>query len=334
MDGTPLDRPENTPDAAGPARTVVRWIPSVLLDLPPGDSARGLVTPHRVSLQALPQTRPELLALLTRPAFELALEIEDESVPLAGAPLHEVHEARLAPDLPLRWSEYYWLSDGLLEDIAENAAAPATAFLRGRLRLALVEDMVRTAGDEACDLDRMDAVWRLPHPIPAPDIESYGEPTQALHQYVRGFAGHLAEHAGLQTFAEQVRTLLAVAEKRRETAFPSLGAADQRLLAMYAQHRLFGNPCLIAPAGMIAGWHLLFSAQLVALWWTGLLLRSKRETRTRDALLHSLWLLDQGLWRDDALVHDVLRHLNASEYTSVGLAVTLAHAFQGSGARA
>jgi hypothetical protein len=323
---------QDTP--CGDERVLVRWLPSVLLDLPPGEAIIALRTPHRVSLQAVPRTREGLASLLSRPEFELVLELEDEAAPLKHVPIHEVHEARLAPDLPLDWPQYYWTVDGLADDLAEGAADPAAAFLRGRTRLAVVEAVLRdamSAGD--CDLHSLDTAWALPRPTRSPDVERYGDPSQALQQYVRGFAGHLAEHSGSQPFADEARSLLALAEKRREVALPALGTAEIRTLSLYAQHRLFGSPHFAAPAGMIAGWQLLFSAQAVAVWWTGLLLRSRRETRAREALMHSLALLDQGLWRDEPLVHDVLRHLNASEYTSLGLAVTLASALRGAPAR-
>jgi hypothetical protein len=74
---------------------------------------------------------------------------------------------------------------------------------------------------------------------------------------------------------------------------------------------------------MIAGWQLLFSMHVLAVWYTGLMMQAKRGTKAREALLSALWLLDQGLWRDEALVHDVLRNLNASEYTSLELASAL-----------
>ena len=44
----------------------VRWIPSVLLDLAPAEPVTALRTPHRVMLQAIPATRPGLVALLGR----------------------------------------------------------------------------------------------------------------------------------------------------------------------------------------------------------------------------------------------------------------------------
>jgi hypothetical protein len=44
-------------------------------------------------------------------------------------------------------------------------------------------------------------------------------------------------------------------------------------------------------------------------------------------------MLDQGLWRDEPLLHDVLRHLVAGEYTSPELAAALSDALSGVHAR-
>ena len=161
-----------------------------------------------------------------------------------------------------------------------------------------------------------------------------GMPAQALQQYVRGLTGHLVEHAASRAFVDLARELLLHAEKRPDRGLPPIGAADARLLSLYAQHRLFGGAWLTAPAGMVAGWRLLLSVHVLAVWYAGLLLHSKREPRLRDALLTSLWMLDQGLWRDEALVHDVLRNLNASEYTSPALAAALTTALRGAHVRA
>jgi hypothetical protein len=328
MDGARSDVPSSEQPP------VVRWLPSVLLDLPPGEPLVALRTPHRVTLQALPATREGLEALLSRPSFELVLELEGDDAPGARAVVLDVHEARITPDLALDWPQYYWLTDGLLDDIAETPTEASKAFLRGRSRLAMTEQLLRDAcWEDGCDLFDLDAAWQLPRPLPNPDTERYGEPQQALQQYLRGLVGHLVDHASEPGFADEAQALLSLAEKRPDLPLPQLGVGDTRLLALYTQHRALGAACLTSPAGMIAGWHLLFSVQAVAVWWMGLLLRSKRKTRSRDALLHSLWLLDQGLWRDEPLVHDVLRHLNASEYTSFGLAVTLASALRGVHAR-
>src|SRR6185436_9997547 len=129
------------PESATPEeRVLVRWLPSVLLDLAPNEAVFALRTRHGVMLQALQVSREALAALLARPTFELTLELETPDAPLCHAPLHEVHEARLTPDLPLAWLQYYWLADELQDDLAQSALDPAAAFLRGRMRLAAVED--------------------------------------------------------------------------------------------------------------------------------------------------------------------------------------------------
>src|SRR5262249_25510029 len=207
------------------------------------------------------------------------------------------------------------------DDLAASAGDPAAGFLRGRVRLAVCEDALRNAAPSAAvDLFALDAAWAAPLEAPSPDIDRHGEPQQALQQYVRGLTGHLIEHSTSRAFADEARCLPPAGEKRRDSPLPSLAAADQKLLCNYAQHRLFGGPGLTAPAGMVAGWQLLFSVHVLAVWYAGLLMRTKRAARNRDAILSALWLLDQGLWRDEALVYDVLRHLNASEYTSIELA--------------
>ena len=84
---------------------------------------------------------------------------------------------------------------------------------------------------------------------------------------------------------------------------------------------------------MIAGWQLLVSACAVGVWWSALLLAAGEETRPREALFTSLWMLDQGLWRDEPLLHDVLRHLVAGEYTSPELTAGLSEALRSVHAR-
>lgn len=327
----------DTPEQELPSveeRVAVRWVPSALLDLPPTEPAVALRTPHRVMLQALPSSRAALGALLARGPFEITLELENEQAPLRHVPVHDVHEARLAVDLPLDWATYYWLADGLQADLAE-VADPAGALLRGRLRLAVVEELRRDGRRfPDCDLDVLDAVWARPPAPPAPDVERHGEPPQALQQYVRGLTGHLVEHAGTRGFVDQARELLQLAERRRDTAPLAPSLEGSKTLSLYLQHRAFGASFLTAPSGMIAGWHLLFSAYVLAVWWAGLLLGSRREPNGREALLAALHLLDEGLWRDEPLVHDVLRHLNAGEYASLELAAALAMALRGAPARA
>ena len=316
-------------------RLLVRWLPSVLLDLPPAEPVTAVRTPHRVMLQALPASRDALAILLRAQPFEITLELEDEAAPLRHVPVHQVHEARLTPDLPLDWPHYYWLCDGLLDDLASSPADPAVGFLRGRLRLAVVEDLFRTARRGVTpDLAALRGAWEQPANMPRPDIERHGEPQQALQQYVRGLTGHLVEHATSRPFVDEARTLLQFAEKKRDVPLPNLTVVEQKMLCNYAQHRLMGGPWLTAPAGMIAGWQLLFSAHVLAVWYASVLALAKRAPRGREALLTAMWMLDQGLWRDEPLVHDVLHNLNASEYTSFELAAGLAAALRGAAVRA
>ncbi len=316
--------------AAVEQRSLVRWFPSALLDLPPAERVSAVRTPHRVVLQALPATKDVLASLLRAQPFELTLEIEDDTAPLRHVPVHEVHEARLTPDLPLDWSHYYWLGDGLLDDLAAVPNDPAAGFMRGRLRLQVAEDLFRQAkrGPQV-DLEALETAWKVPPGVPAPDVERHGEPLQALQQFVRGLTGHLVEHASSRPFVDEARALLQWAEHRNDIGLPALGGFEQKLLSTYAQHRLVGSPWLTAPAGMIAGWHLLLSAHVLAVWYAGLMVQSKRVPRLRDALLTALWMLDQGFWSDEPLLHDVLRNLNASEYTSAELAAGLTAALRG-----
>ena len=93
------------PEAPTPEeRVLVRWLPSVLLDLAPGDAVFALRTPHRVMLQALPVSR-EALAALDRTAQERpypALRVQLRAIEGGAAPefllrqlgQHDVHRFR------------------------------------------------------------------------------------------------------------------------------------------------------------------------------------------------------------------------------------------------
>src|SRR5262249_46659688 len=70
-------------------RHLVRWLPSVLLDLPPAEPVTAVRTPHRVMLQAIPSSRETLAALLHPTVFELTLELEAEQAPLRHVPVHD-----------------------------------------------------------------------------------------------------------------------------------------------------------------------------------------------------------------------------------------------------
>jgi len=327
-----METPPELPGAE--ERVVVRWLPSVLLDLPPAEPISAVRTPHRVVLQALPTSRDGLVALLSRHPFEVVVELETDASPLRHVPVHEIHEARLAPDLPLDWPQYYWLVDGLLDDLVENSRDPAAALLRGRMRLAVAERVLRHESfGMVCEPADLEAAWARPLVAPAPDVERHGAPPEALQQYVRGFTGHLLDHAASPAFVDQAGKLFSLAEQRPDVVLPHLGTADTRSLSLYLQHRLLGSAGLTAPAGMIAGWQLLVSAYAVGVWWAALQLASHQETRPREALFTSLWMLDQGLWRDEPLLHDVLRHLVAGEYTAPELTASLSAAMRGVHAR-
>lgn len=328
MDGTEFEF-ENLPDVM-----LTRWTPNALLDLPPGEPVTGLRTPHRVSLLALPSSRESLAAMLRRRPFEVSIELETPTAPLQHVPLQDVHEARLTADLPLDWSSYYWIADGLLEDLQDAPHDPAAGLSRGRERLAMAEDLMRSVRGRNFGPERLDVAWAKPLAHTSPDVEKHGEPSQALQQYARGLTSHLVDNATSKPFVEFAREVLGEAERRPHLPLPSLTGTQLQMLSLYAQHRLFGGPWLVAPAGMIAGWHLLLSAHVLAVWFAGLLVHSKREKSVSEALLTSLWFLDQGLWRDEPLVHDVLRHLNAGEYTSAELAAALTTALRGTTAKA
>jgi hypothetical protein len=327
-----METPPELPGAE--ERVVVRWLPSVLLDLSPAEPISAVRTPHRVVLQALPSTREGLVALLSRHPFEVVVELETDASPLRHVPVHEIHEARLTPDLPLDWPQYYWLVDGLLDDLVEYSRDPAAALLRGRLRLAVAERVLRHESyGLVCEPADLEAAWARPGAAPLPDVERHGAPAEALQQYVRSFTGHLLEHASSPAFVDRAGKLFCLAEQRSDVALPLLGGSETRSLSLYLQHRLLGSACLTAPAGMIAGWQLLVSAYAVGVWWASLLMASQQETNPREALFTSLWMLDQGLWRDEPLLHDVLRHLVAGEYTSPELAAALSDALSGVHAR-
>lgn len=326
MDGSEFD---DIPDV-----TLTRWTPNALLDLPPGEPVSGLRTPHRVSLLALPSTRQNLAAMLRRRPFEVSVELETPAAPLQHVPIQDVHEARLAPDLPLDWSSYYWIADGLLEDLQESAHDPAAALSRGRMRLAVAESLMRSSRGRDLGPDSLEAAWAKPQEFAAPDVEKHGEPNQALQQYARGLTGHLVQHAASKTFVDFADQILRDCDRLPHAPLPPLAASELQMLSLYAQHRLFGGPWLVAPAGMIAGWHLLLSAHVLAVWFAAALVHTRRAASASEALLDCLWFLDQGLWRDEPLVHDVLRHLNAGEYTSAELAAALTTALRGAAARA
>lgn len=311
-------------DDATPHPSISRWIPSVLLDLSPLEPVFALRTPHRICLQGMPSSREILHRLLQSRPFEVCVEMDGENAPMRHAPVHDVHEARLTQDLPLEWEHYYWLVDGLQADLERAEGDPGGALARGRRRLAIVEAAFRTIRrGKPCDLWLIDEAWNDKQDEPLLGVSSL-DPQQTTQQYVRGLTGHLIERTGSRALADWMADLLREAERRPSLGLPNLGENEQQLLGMYLQHRLFGNAPLTSPAGIIAGWHLIISSALLGTWFAGLLVETGYETELDVALVASLWMLDQGFWCDAQLVHDVLRALNASEYTSpdIGLALT------------
>lgn len=319
LDGLPLD-----------AQALTRWYPSTILDLPPLEPVFATRTPHRISYQAMPSSRHVLRTLLSGPSFELTVELDRDDAQLLHVPMHEVHEARLTPLQPLDWLQYYWLIDGLQDDLA--AAEASSGLARGRRRLAVVEQCFRELPRGAtCELARIVAAWADKGDSEAvqPPRLRHADPIQTFQQYVHGLTGHLVAHATSRAFSDWAADLLREAEKTPlHLALPQLGEAEGRLVRLYLQHRLNGSSWLVTPAGMIAGWHLMLSVYVLAVWFAGLLLRSGYEKKLEEALFGSLWMLDQGFWRDEPLVHDVLRNLNASEYTTPELAVALTTAMR------
>ncbi|UCE01678.1 MAG: hypothetical protein JSW67_10370 [Candidatus Latescibacterota bacterium] len=304
---------------------LTRWIPSAILDLPPLEPVFALRTPHRVSLQAMPSSRDALRNMLHR-SFEIHVEVDTENSPLRHVPVHDVHEARLTPDLPLEWQHYYWIADGLQDDLASAPGEPASALERGRRRLAACEATMRTLRQGSrCQLWLLQEAWSEREGL-ATEIDTSSRALFTAQQYVRGLSGHLIDRTGSRAFADWMAELLGEAERRAHVSLPTLSHVEKDLLGMYLQHRLFGNAPLTSPAGMIAGWHLLLSAAILGVWFAGLLVDAGYESEIDEALIAALWMLDQGFWCDEALVHDVLRNLNASEYTSAALASALTSA--------
>jgi hypothetical protein len=107
---------------------------------------------------------------------------------------------------------------------------------------------------------------------------------------------------------------------------PSLMDGERGLLGTYLQHRALGNVALSSPAGMITGWQLLVASALLAVCFAGTLVHAGYETELDEALVASLWMLDQGFWCDDALVHDTLRMLHRRPAGAPDLTLSLAAA--------
>lgn len=313
-------------------RPLIRWIPGTILDLPPIEPVFATRTPHRISYQAMPSSRDVLRTLLAGPTFDLSIDLAIDDSQFQHVPVHEVHEARLTPVQPLDWMHYYWVIDGLQEDLATVENLPA-ALMMGRRRLAVVEQCFREVPRGVwCDLDAIVEAWEAQKNTDwalLPRLK-HADPVQTFQQYVQGLTGHIVAHATSRAFSDWAADLLLEAEKTPlHLALPQLGTEESGLIRLYLQHRLNGSAWLVAPSGMIAGWHLLISVYVLAVWFAGLLLRSGYERELDEALFGSLWMIDQGFWRDEALVHNILYNLNASEYTTPDLAQALTHAMRG-----
>ena len=174
-----------------------------------------------------------------------------------------------------------------------------------------------------CELWLLEEAWSEKQNEPLLGVASL-DPQETMHQYVRGLTGHLIACTGSRALADWMADLLREADRQPALGIPNLSEHEHQLLGMYLQHRLFGNAPLTSPAGIIAGWHLIISSALLGAWFAGLLVATGYESDLDQALVASLWMLDQGFWCDDELVHDVLRSLNANDYTSadIGLALT------------
>lgn len=343
--------PAGESHANGTASNMTRWIPSAILDLPPGEWVTALRTPHRVLLQALPSSRETLLGLLAPKTFEIHVELEDDDAPLRQAPANDAHGAFLTPDLPLEWPLFYWLVDGLQEDL--ESPDPSSGFQRGRARLAMAETMLRRARrGRPADVETITGLWdaavaagtagiatapvATASPVTTPadasavthsntntntgtvtsaDSGANGDAPPDPGAFVSNFATQLLENSHTPAFVDAVRPWLQSAERNTDLALPALAARETRILSAYAQHRLFGAGWLAAPAGLIAGWQLFVATHVMAVWFAGLAARTQRGKST-DALATALSLLDQGLWRDDALVYQLVRGVVKANATS------------------
>ena len=310
----------------------VRWIPSSLLDLPPLEPVFALRTPRRIYLQAMPSSREALRALLQNQPFEISVEVDGDTAPLRHVPLQDVHEARLVPDLPLPWGHFYWIADGLQDDLAAAADNPGAGLAQGRWRLAVVEETLRAWRKRSpCELQVLCEAWESKKAID--DLGMGGERLPPAADYARDLTNHLVTRTASPAFADWMADLVRTAGSNRVSGFPLLSRAERQLLESYLQHRTLGNVALASPTGMIAGWHLLLSVALLAVWYAGLLVSAEYEQDLDEALVASLWMLDQGFWCDESLVHETLRHLDAKGHTQPALAHTLSASLAGAPTR-
>jgi len=308
-------------------RHLTRWLPDTLLDLPPLEPVTALRTPHRITFQSMPSSRDVLRTLLQGDHFSVAVENDDDQTTLQHVPVQDVAETRLTPSRPLDWPTYYWIIDGLMDDL-EECAHPAAGMAQGRKRLAIAEEVFRNLrrGD-TCHADDLEKAWNTQRDHALVVTGQERDAMFTLQQYLTGLTAHLAQHATSRAFADWASDLLQESEKTpTQVHLPMLHTNDSQLVRRWLQHRLLGSPCLISPSGIVAGWHFLLSCYVLSVWFSGLLLRAGYETDIEEALFGALWMLDQGLLNDEALVQNVLQNLDASDYTSPDLAAALTRA--------
>ncbi|HZL84481.1 MAG TPA: hypothetical protein VFD07_03790 [Candidatus Krumholzibacteria bacterium] len=309
-----------------------RWIPSSLLDLPPLEPVFALRTPHRIYLQAMPSSREALRAMLQVQPFEISIEIDDESAPLRHVPVQDVHEVKLAANLALPWDHYYWIADGLQDDLTHAIDNPGMALAAGRRRLAVVEEVLGSSRRRSTsDLGLLVQAWaERKEPF---DLGIGDEDVPTATQYVQDLVRHMVSRTNSRAFGDWMADLAQEATHHKVQGIPSLSAAEQQALGTYLQHRTLGNVALASPAGMVAGWQLVMSTALLGTWFAGLLVHSGYEHEMDEALVASLWMLDQGFWCDESLVHEVLRYVQTRGLTTPALAQALTTALAGAPSR-
>jgi hypothetical protein len=259
----------------------------------------------------------------------VTVELDGAEAPLQHVPTRDVHEARLIPSRPLEWAHYYWLIDGLQEDL-ETCRHPAAGMARGRKRLAVVDELFRNLrSGESCEPSELEDAWQRQKDHALVVTGQERDAALTLQQYLTGLAAHIVSKASSRAFSDWAQDLLQEAERTpTQLLLPSLDATDRQLVRRWLQHRLLGSPCLTSPSGVLAGWQLLLSCYVLAVWFSGLLVRAGYETEIEEALFGSLWMLDQGLLNDEPLVLDLLHNLHANDYTSPDLAAALTRAMQ------
>jgi hypothetical protein len=302
-----------------------RWIPSSLLDLPPLEPVFALRTPHRVFLQAMPSSREALRSLLQCQPFEICVEIDDASAPLQHVPVQDVHEVCLVPHLPLPWEHYYWLADGLQNDLLSHDDPGAGLFMGRRRLLVAAETLGGTRRGALQELALLRSAWQAEkdHSL---TWNGDGDLETTAVVYAQKLTQTLVERTSSRAFADWMADLRRQGMGVQPQRLPSLSTTERALLGTYLQHRALGNVALSSPAGMITGWQLLVGTVLLALCFADILVRAGYEALFDEALVASLWMLDQGFWCDEALVHETLRALSEEKPNAVDLTLSLAAA--------